>query len=104
MPWLLRSKPQTLVSITLSLLSTTKQKRDLTETAVWGEMTDDTGERAAARLHGPEGGHVWTAAAVIGFVQRILGGDATPGFQTPSTAYGPDLIFDVDGVVREDVV
>ena len=57
-----------------------------------------------ARLHGPEAGLVWTAAAAVGIVQRILGGDVTPGFQTPSTAYGPDLIFDVDGVVREDIV
>ena len=82
----------------------TEQEREQTETAVWGEVTDDTGGRAVARLHGPEGGLVWTAAAAIGIVQRILGGDATPGFQTPSTAYGPDLVFDVEGVIREDVV
>jgi short subunit dehydrogenase-like uncharacterized protein len=82
----------------------TEQEREETETAVWGEVTDDTGGRAVARLHGPEGGLVWTAAAAIGIVQRILGGDATPGFQTPSTAYGPDLVFDVEGVIREDVV
>jgi short subunit dehydrogenase-like uncharacterized protein len=81
----------------------TEQERDETKTAVWGEVTDGAGGIAVARLHGPEAGLVWTAAAAIGIVQRILGGDATPGFQTPSTAYGPDLIFDVESVVREDV-
>ena len=82
----------------------TEEERDQTETAVWGEATDDAGGIAVARLQGPEAGLVWTAAAAVGIVQRILDGDVTPGFQTPSTAYGPDLIFDVDGVVREDVV
>ena len=82
----------------------TEEERDQTATAVWGEVTDGAGGVAVARLHGPEAGLVWTAAAAVGIVQRILGGDVTPGFQTPSTAYGPDLIFDVDGVVREDIV
>ena len=82
----------------------TEEERDQTETAVWGEVRDDAGGIAVTRLHGPEAGLVWTAAAAVGIVQRILDGDATPGFQTPSTAYGPDLIFDVEGVVREDVV
>jgi short subunit dehydrogenase-like uncharacterized protein len=82
----------------------TEEERDQTATAVWGEVTDGAGGVAVARLHGPEAGLVWTAAAAVGIVQRILGGDVTPGFQTPSTAYGPDLIFDVDGVVREDII
>ncbi|GGN86265.1 MULTISPECIES: hypothetical protein [Haloarcula] len=35
---------------------------------------------------------------------RVLDGDAPTGFQTPAGANGTDLILDVDGVEREDVV
>jgi len=33
-----------------------------------------------------------------------LDGDAPVGFQTPAGAYGPELILDVAGGEREDVV
>jgi hypothetical protein len=33
----------------------------------------------------------------------VLEGDATPGFQTPATAYGADFVLECEGVVREDV-
>ena len=37
------------------------------------------------------------------FAKRALAGDAKPGFQTPSMAYGPDFILEFDGVVRTDL-
>ena len=74
-----------------------------TTTSVWGEVTDGAGGRAVSRLHGPEGGVVWTSRAALGVVRHVLNGDLKPGYQTPSTAYGPDLVLETEGVTREDV-
>jgi short subunit dehydrogenase-like uncharacterized protein len=34
--------------------------------------------------------------------QKICSGQHTPGFQTPSTAYGNDLILELPGTERAD--
>jgi short subunit dehydrogenase-like uncharacterized protein len=68
----------------------------------WAEVTDSAGGRAAARLRGPEA-YTLTALTALSIVDRVLAGDAPPGYQTPATAYGADLILSVAGVVREDV-
>ncbi|CAN5296508.1 saccharopine dehydrogenase NADP-binding domain-containing protein [soil metagenome] len=69
---------------------------------VWGEVEDEQGNRAEARLRGPDG-YTLTARTAVAAAERVLRGDAPAGFQTPSLAYGPDWILDFDGVVREDV-
>jgi short subunit dehydrogenase-like uncharacterized protein len=70
---------------------------------VWGEVVDGEGRRAVSRLLGPEAGVDWTALAALSAVRRVLGGDATAGFQTPATAFGADFVLECAGVVREDV-
>jgi short subunit dehydrogenase-like uncharacterized protein len=82
----------------------TAAERALTRMHVWAEVADDEGNRAAARLHGPEAGRDWTVAAALSVVRRVLAGDAPSGFQTAAGAYGPDLVLDVEGVEREDVL
>lgn len=69
---------------------------------LWGEVTDADGGRAISRLRTPEA-YQLTAITMVMIAQRVLAGDLRPGFQTPASAYGPDLIMDVDGVVREDI-
>jgi len=71
---------------------------------VWGEVTDDKGNRAVSRLHGPEGGLIWTSRLAIAAVTRVLSGDFSPGYQTPAMAYGADFVLELDGVTREDVI
>jgi short subunit dehydrogenase-like uncharacterized protein len=44
-----------------------------------------------------------TAAASLEIVRRVLAGDAPPGYQTPASAYGPDLVMEIGGVTREDL-
>jgi short subunit dehydrogenase-like uncharacterized protein len=78
--------------------------RAKTVTHVWGEVSDAKGRSAAARLHGPEAGLVWTTRAALAAVKRVLGGDAPPGYQTPGKAFGPDFVLEGEGVTREDVV
>lgn len=79
------------------------QARAKTVTHVWGRVSDTAGRSATSRLHGPEAGLVWTTRAALAAVKRVLAGGATPGFQTPGKAFGPDFVLEGEGVVREDV-
>jgi short subunit dehydrogenase-like uncharacterized protein len=79
------------------------EKRSRTITHVWGEVQDDQGRRAVSRLHGPEPGVEWTVLAALAAVQKVLSGEAPPGYQTPALAYGADFVLECAGVTREDV-
>lgn len=81
----------------------TREERARSRTSVWGEVEDDQGRRASARLHGPEAGVDWTKRAALTVVERVLADDAPPGFQTPAKAYGADFVLATEGVTREDV-
>jgi len=69
---------------------------------LWGEVTDRAGRRAVSRLRTPEG-YTVTALAALEITRRALGGTAPVGYQTPSTAYGADLILAIPGCERTDV-
>lgn len=79
------------------------EARANTVTHVWGQVADAQGRSAAARLHGPEAGLVWTTRAALAIVRRVLSGNATPGYQTPGGVFGPDLVLECEGVTREDL-
>jgi short subunit dehydrogenase-like uncharacterized protein len=81
----------------------TAEKRARTVMHVWGEVEDDQGRKAVSRLHGPEGGVVWTGRAALAAVQKVLTGNAPPGFQTPALAYGAEFVMECEGVTREDL-
>lgn len=67
---------------------------------VWGRVTNDKGETRTARSIMPEG-YALTAITSVMIAERVLNGQAKPGFQTPAKAYGPDLLLEVEGAVRE---
>jgi short subunit dehydrogenase-like uncharacterized protein len=69
---------------------------------VWGEALDDAGQHVVSRLETPDG-YTLTVETALASVARVLAGDATPGFQTPSTAYGADFIMQVPDVHRTDL-
>jgi len=73
------------------------------ESRLWGEVTDRAGRRAASRLRTPEG-YTLTALAALEITGRVLDGAAPPGYQTPATAYGADLILAIPGCDRTDVL
>jgi|HubBroStandDraft_3_1064219.scaffolds.fasta_scaffold24243_2 short subunit dehydrogenase-like uncharacterized protein len=60
-------------------------------TRLWVQVEDDTGRRMTARLRGPEE-TLFAAHTALWIARRVLAGSAPVGFQTPATAYGPDLI------------
>ena len=74
----------------------------LSSTHLWAEASAPGGVSVVSRLHGPEGALVWTTRCALVIVHKVLGGTAPPGFQTPAGAYGPDLVLECEGVVRED--
>lgn len=69
---------------------------------LWGEVSDEQGQRRAARLRTPEA-YTLTAHTALAIAGKLLAGQAPPGFQTPARAYGPDLILEIPGVNRETV-
>ena len=79
-----------------------EEERERGKSFVWGEVKDDAGQKAVSRLRGPEG-YTLTALTALAIVERVLGGQFSVGFQTPSKAYGADLILEIEGVTREDV-
>ena len=78
------------------------ETRRRSKSYVWGEVRDEAGNQAVARLVTPEG-YTLTALAALTIVQKVLKGNAPIGFQTPSSAYGADLILEIPGVTREDI-
>lgn len=66
---------------------------------LWGKVTDEEGQEAEARLKTPDG-YTLTALTSVYIAQKVLGGEAPTGFQTPSKAYGADLICELEGVTR----
>ena len=70
-------------------------------TLLWGEATDGT-TTVASRLRVPEG-YTLTAQTALEIACRAAEGELTPGYQTPSLAYGADLILRFEGVERSDV-
>lgn len=78
------------------------EERARGKTLLWGEASDDDGNRVESRMQCPEG-YTMTALSALLITEKILAGNFTPGFQTPSKAYGAGLVLEVDGVSREDV-
>lgn len=79
----------------------TEEERARGRSYLWGEAVDNRGRRVVSRLQGPEG-YTLTARAALAVVERVLAGDAPPGFQTPSTAYGCDFVLGLEGMARAD--
>jgi short subunit dehydrogenase-like uncharacterized protein len=80
----------------------TDAERARSSCVLWGEVVDPAGQRAAARLHTPDG-YTLTAHAALHIAQKVLGGKTPTGFQTPASAFGKDLALELAGVRREDL-
>jgi len=78
-----------------------EQEREEGETAVWGEATDGE-ETVRARLTTSEP-YEHTGKAVVEIANRVLDGDAPTGYRTPASAYGPDLVCDIEDTEFEDL-
>ena len=66
------------------------------KTFLWGEASDDSGDRVEARLTCPEG-YTTTVLTALKIAEKILAGNFCAGFQTPAKCYGADLILEIEG-------
>jgi short subunit dehydrogenase-like uncharacterized protein len=72
------------------------EQRSKAKSLVWGEVTNAAGKTVTARLSGPEG-YTLTMYSSLVILQKVLNGNFTPGYQTPASAYGENLIMEVPG-------
>ncbi|WNJ21306.1 saccharopine dehydrogenase NADP-binding domain-containing protein [Pontibacter sp. G13] len=63
---------------------------------LWGEAWDDQGNHITARLKTMEG-YKLTSIMALDIAEKVMAGNWKAGFQTPSNAYGKDLVFEVEG-------
>jgi short subunit dehydrogenase-like uncharacterized protein len=68
----------------------------------WCEARDAHGRAATSLLHTPNG-YTITADAAVHIAQLVLSGAAPTGFQTPSRAYGAELVMALPGVTRTEL-
>ncbi|MGW8251231.1 MAG: saccharopine dehydrogenase family protein, partial [Anaerolineales bacterium] len=80
----------------------TAEQRRSTRTYVWGEVSDEQGRVEIARLQGPEAGYSWTVEIALNVIQKTLTGSASPGYQTPASAFGADFILECGGERMDD--
>ena len=76
-------------------------ERERGASLLWGEVVGANGDRVEARLRGPSG-YVLTAQTAVHLATKALAGRTRAGFQTPSRAYGADVILEIPGVTRTD--
>ena len=79
------------------------KEQDDAFTLLYGEVLDDAGGRRVSRLRTPEPYRL-TAETALASAMNVLAGCVTPGFQTPSSVFGPDFIMEFAGVEREDIL
>ncbi|QHT69226.1 NAD(P)H-binding protein [Rhodocytophaga rosea] len=78
------------------------QHRQQAQTYLWGQATDDKGQVCTTRLQTPEAYELTAHTAVLA-AYLVSEGKITPGFKTPSLAFGADFILQIKGVSRQDV-
>lgn len=77
--------------------------RAATPKVIVAEAEDAYRRVVRARLHTPNV-YTFTYYSVVAIAERVLAGQARPGFRTPAGAYGADFIQGFDGVRREDLM
>ena len=76
-------------------------EREATPKVVVAEAEDPWRRIVSARLHTPNV-YTFTQRCVMAIVERVLAGEARPGFRTPAEVFGPDFVLGLPGVRRED--
>ncbi len=74
-----------------------EKTRDGSQCEVWGQVRNAAGRQLSMTLTGPNA-YQLTADSAVRAVTKLLAGAATPGAHTPSTAFGPDFITELDDV------
>jgi short subunit dehydrogenase-like uncharacterized protein len=78
-----------------------EETRKKSKSLVWGQVENAAGNSISATLETPDG-YTLTAHSSLIIAKKILSGNFKPGYQTPASAYGEDLVLEVPGVSRVD--
>lgn len=78
-----------------------KSKREIAKSYLVGLVWNNE-KKAKTQLVTPNG-YTLTALSSVSIANKILNGEFKTGFQTPSLAYGSDLILEFEGVERTDL-
>jgi short subunit dehydrogenase-like uncharacterized protein len=76
-----------------------ENRRETGTAFIRGEVTNAKGEKKSAYMKTPEG-YKLTAFMALNITEKVLNDDFKIGFQTPSLAYGMDLVLEMDGTER----
>jgi short subunit dehydrogenase-like uncharacterized protein len=79
----------------------TAAEREQRASRIVGEVENEAGDRAAARLRTPDM-YDLTARTAVESARRVLGGEVDAGWLTPGGAFGPDYALEFPGVERRD--
>jgi short subunit dehydrogenase-like uncharacterized protein len=102
--WLLATKPlQNFLQSKIPPGGPSDEERKNGKSLLWGEASDDNNNKVQARLQSVEG-YTLTALAALKIAEKLLDGNFNTGFQTPAKCYGADLILEIEGSKREDVL
>ena len=74
-------------------------QRDKAVSLIRGIVRNPQGQSVTAFMRCPEA-YSLTAYATLLIAQKILNGQFRPGYQTPATAYGENLVMEIEGVER----
>lgn len=102
--WLLATKPlQKFLQSQIPEGGPSDEERKNGKTLLWGEASDEQGNRVEVRQQGVEG-YTLTALTALKISEKILAENFCAGYQTPAKCYGADLILEIEGSARQDVV
>jgi len=79
-----------------------KATRETGTSYIWGEVKNESGDTITARQITPEGYRL-TALSSLHIAQKVSSGEFEAGYQTPASAYGEDLILEIEGTKRENI-
>ena len=72
------------------------EKRTRAKSMVWGEAMDTDGKKVSAHFTCADG-YTLTAHSCLLLAKKVLEGNFKPGYQTPASCYGENLIKEIPG-------
>jgi short subunit dehydrogenase-like uncharacterized protein len=76
------------------------EQRSKSMSLIWGQATNTKQETKTVRMSCPDG-YTLTMHSTLLLAQKVLQGNLKPGYQTPASAYGEDLVLELPNVKRE---
>ncbi|MDZ4716492.1 MAG: saccharopine dehydrogenase NADP-binding domain-containing protein [Cytophagales bacterium] len=102
--WLLRQpwlKNYLLRKIDKGKAGPSQKRRESGRSFLWGKVWDGSGKTCISRIE-TLNGYTLTALTAVLIAEKMLQGNLKTGYQTPSMAYGPDLILEIENTNRTD--